>query len=188
MRSTIVSLLGLMVMATALGSPIELNISLRPKKPVYKSGDRLTIEIKYRNRQRRAVRLLPNLLVYPAAAFKFRNVSNGTQGTFLKYSEIDIDVEQWAKDVVTLGPGKTCSRQLKVQVVDRLPSEYGNNRRGLFILFLVSAVALPSPGRYAVTMDYDSIEHPVRRVIHRYPEFWQGKVSSPPIIADFAER
>jgi hypothetical protein len=177
-----------MAMATALGSPIGLNISLRPKRPVYKPGDRLSIEIKYRNRQRRAVRLLPDLLVYPAAAFKFRNVSNRIQGRFLKYSQIDVDVEQWGMNVVTLGPGKIYSRELKVQVVDRLPNEYGNSRRGLYILFPVSAVALPGPGRYAVTMDYDSIEHPVRRVIHGYPEFWQGKVSSPAVFAGFTQR
>jgi hypothetical protein len=186
MRVGVTKLVSFAFMAAAYGStPIELSIALKPERGAYKPGDNLMIQIAYHNASRRAVRILPDLLVYPAAAFKFRKLLNGSVGKTLKYSQIDVDVEQWAKDVVVLNPGKTYTRALSIKVVDRLPKEYGRLEGGLFILFPVSAVQLPSPGRYAVTMTYDSVEHPVRRAVHGSPKLWEGQAASPAIFATF---
>ena len=180
--------ISLAIALAAHANPVDLDINVVPRRASYRTGDKLTIQMRYQNTSVMPIRLLPNLLVYPAAAFKFQNTSNGKLGTLLKYSEIGIDVEQWAKDIVTLKPGQTCVRDLRVEVADKLPAEYGKHARGLYVIFPVSAIALPEAGAYSISMSYDSIEHPVRRVVEGYPEFWQGKTASPTILAHFQER
>ena len=187
MCARVITVITLALAAIASGSDIQLSITIQPNKAIYMPGDNATIEIRYRNQGRRPVLFLPDPLVYPARAFKFENVLNGRSGAFLNYSQIDVDVEQWAKDVVKLSPGETYTHRLSIKVVGRLPREYGRPDRGLFVLFPVSAIELPGAGQYAITMRYDSVEHPVRRALQGDANLWEGKMSSKPVLARFGQ-
>lgn len=167
---------------------VNLKIRLSPEKASYKPGDKVTIQITYQNTSSRAIRLLPDPIVYPAKAFDIQQNSSGKRGKFLYYSEIGIDVEQWAQQTVILKPGEVHTRRVPVEIVDRLPDEYKRRDRGLFILFPISAIELPGPGEYRIVMKYNTIGDVIGRLIHAPPKLWQGSISSLPIVASFSER
>lgn len=170
------------------GTDVNLKIKLSPEKASYSPGDKLTIEITFQNTSARAIRFLPDPIVYPAKAFDIQHNSTREHGKFLYYSEIGIDVEQWARETVILKPGEINTRRVPVEIVDRLPDEYKRRDRGLFMLFPISAIELRGPGEYRIVMKYNTMGDVIGRLIHAQPKLWEGQTSSTPIVASFSER
>jgi hypothetical protein len=173
-------LIAMFEVTQAQESAVGMSIALSPKRTVYKPGDKLTVDISYQNHSRRPIRFLPTLKVYPAAEFGVRKTSNGKIAKFHPLTESDMDAEQWAKEAIILRPGQTYVRHMTIDVTDKVVPYDGKEKRGLFLVFPISALELPGLGQYRVTAIYDSIGSYFLKFV---PDLWQGKMSSSVVVS-----
>jgi hypothetical protein len=167
----------------ALGGTVGLKIRVVAEKSTYQPGDTLEIAAVYTNTSPTPIRLLSDPVLYPARAFRFENASTRAVGIFRKYAHVGIDMDQWAKETVVVRPGESYRRAIRAEIASFLPPEYHDQHKGLFVVFPLSAIELPGPGLYKMTVEYDSREHPVRRFfVGKAPPLWQGKISSSPVL------
>lgn len=188
-HATIASILSFFLAAvTSHAGDVSIRLDARPDREIFKQGDRLSITVIFDNTSVQTVRILPKTVVYPAAAFQAKKATNGQRGRLLTYADVDIDAEQWMKEVIILKPRTKYSYTIPVEVAKRLPKEYRDRSDGLYLVFPLSAIQLPGFGEYSITMKYDSVDHPIGRLVTGSPKLLQEAVSTTPLVLSFAKR
>src|SRR5436189_5406968 len=101
----------------------EVEIALTFNQRVYRIGDELEGSIRFTNVSRTAIRLLPEDVLIAAADLELRSMNNGKRGTVVRLSDV-FDIEELAKHVILLGPGKSFTRVVRAEVRSDLPEAY----------------------------------------------------------------
>jgi hypothetical protein len=69
-----------------------------------------------------------------------------------------------------------------------LPKDYGDQRRGLFLILPASAIRLPSGGKYEVRARFhSSADHPVNAYLIPMKKLWTGDVVSAPVFIQISD-
>lgn len=184
LRVIVLSLL--LIPACANAGPSDLTMSIRPDKAIYKTGEKMNLQITYRNTAKYAIRFLPEPEPHYADALLLREVNGKRSGTVIPFGEMSMDFEGLSKRVVLLRPGQAYSRRFDLQIASTLPPSYKESRKGLFLWFPGSTIELPHSGRYhAIGQYYCSPKHPVARYLSGNPRLWYGEAKSAPVIVEF---
>ncbi len=166
-----------------------LEVSVRFDKSVYRVGDQLKCSILFTNISSRPIRFLPIDVFVDAAELRFRSGNQPWVEHIVERGERYYDFEALSRKVTVLQPKETFTRQITATVLDLLPPDYREPRRGLFLEYGLSALRLPGFGRYTVVKRFEEHSNDfVTRYLPPGPPFWEGVVTSSPIEVDFKPR
>lgn len=164
----------------------DLRVSVDFDKDEYFIGDQMKCNIRITNVSRHAIRVLPIDVFVEAAELQFKSRDQGQDSTIVRMGEHYFDDAGLAKEVVTLTPGNSVTREIAAVVVDSLPKGYRNPRKGLFLNFGLSAVWLPRSGKYTVIKRFEErSDGSIARYLPEGPPFWEGSITSPPVDIEF---
>jgi hypothetical protein len=159
----------------------QVVVELSTAKRVYTIGDEIRMNLRYTNRGRETITLLPELAPHPAEWFAFVKIGGGpTARLFNDFEAPWVDFEQLSKRCVVLRPGRSVVRTICARLASSLPTYFQRRQRGLFLIFPgTAALELPGPGGYAVTATYRSPrDNPVKQYLPKRLPLWEGTATS----------
>jgi hypothetical protein len=164
----------------------DLQIALHFDKDEYRIGDQMKCNVRFTNDSRHAIRVLPIDVFVEAAELQYTSHDTSQAATVVRIGEHYFDEAGLSKQVITLAPGNSIARQITAMVVDSLPGDYRDPRKGLFLNFGLSAVRLPTFGKYTVMKRFEERSNAtVTRYLPKGPPFWKGVITSPSVDVDF---
>jgi hypothetical protein len=159
----------------------EVVVELSAAKPLYAVGDQIRLNLRYTNRGREAITLLPKFPTDPGEWFSFVRVEDRRSAQLINDFEAPwIDDETLSKQTVVLQPGRSVLRTIRARLERSLPDYLLRQQRGLFVIFPGTAVLqLPGPGRYDVSATYRSPrDNPIKKYLRKRPRLWEGTVTT----------
>jgi hypothetical protein len=166
----------------------DLTLAFVTPKAVYHLGENVPIHVVWHNTSQRPLRILPDIPAAPNGCFNIRAVDSAQRPEIIACGQLSIDFEGTFKDAKLLKPGQSYSRDVSCKFVSHLPAKYwGSRPSGLYLLWGITAVRLPSDGRYMFKARYEMIRD-FQVDVARYfkpPLLWLGKIYSQPVTIEF---
>jgi len=172
----------------AYGVSEEVKLTLRCARNHYKVGDTIRFQIIYTNVSPYPLWLLPQSESYPVDLFRISKVGDAHQPEKFRFGDQSVAWDARARDVVKLQPQAETVRHVSAAIRSMLPPDYGDSRRGIFLVLPGSAVLLLGSGKYEIQAAFHSSpDHPVSQYLPRGAQLWRGDVVSKPITIDISE-
>jgi hypothetical protein len=186
--STLILLSGFVCLAAAETCAEEVKLTLRCDRDHYRVGDTIKFKIVYKNVSDRSIWLLPQTETYPVDVFTIVKVGDSRRSEKLRFGEQSVAWDARARDVVKLQPRSQLSRFIIADIRPRLPSDYEDQRTGIFLILPASAVRLPGAGKYEIrAIFHSSPNHPVNQYLPRGAQLWRGDATSEPITIEISK-
>jgi hypothetical protein len=163
----------------------DVQMELRTNRKIYHMGETVTFVMTFRNTSGRSLRIFPGPEQNGTRVISLANLASNTKPKPLQLVELSTYFDSWARETVTVKPGQTCRHTLKAVFRDRLPPDWENPNRGIYLIFYGgTAFQLPEFGKYSVSGTYRfDDDHPVVNYISRNgPRLWFGNLISESVI------
>ena len=182
------ALIVLLSSSTANTMATEIALRLHTDRQQYRIGDRITFTIVFKNVSTRPLWLLPQSETCGVDALLVKPVKGHGAVEKIRFGLPSFAWDELSREVVKLEPQQRVARHLVAEIESRLPPDYGDQRRGLYLIVPASALRLPQFVPYEVrAVFHSSANHPVNAYLPPTKKLWTGDVLSEPVIIDIAE-
>lgn len=139
------------------GGPIELK--LRASKAVYRVGNKIRLDLVFRNTSTGTVRIFPDPEIYYPATITISRRDGTGKVEEIELAERAMDYSGWSKDVISVAPNKSYAWSLQMDLSKHLPSDWKEylppgrreKKSSVYLVFVGgSALRLPGLGEYTV--------------------------------------
>lgn len=182
------------VTLSPFASADDIAISLRTAKSVYRTGQRVTFEITYRNISSHPLRFLAEPEMNFPDTLRLVRVDDNRPAEHLEFVERSMLWGNIADKAVILAPNESHVRRIRAEFSGELPAWFREvlpsswqANLGPYLSFRgASAFRLPGFGRYKVFANYRfSPQHPSAPYLKKQPRVFFGEVESTPIVVNF---
>lgn len=178
---TLLVTVGALNLGTLCGVEVrDLELVLRSDKTVYRVGEEIVFDLEFRDCGNREIRLFPDPEQYDERMFTATSIDGGGRVERLELGEFSTDYRMWARDVVTLPPGKKHTRKIHARLLTELPRDWADPTKGAYlVLDGGTALKLPGFGDYTLSTTYRfGAAHPVVEFIQQRSRLWFGDIDS----------